>query len=173
MVWKNKEACICLCGLFLYSIVPEFLLFEVTQHIQSKPRAKKKIISGRRLNKIRTLAIETQTVICSKWLHTNGWMAMRNCTYISIFITSLRKVSPTGLQSQIFWGFIFLVQAPLLPLGWWTWCGAQTPCSLGKNSEIMIILSFAGHLSKGIPLRVLYCISTPPTYLAVVPSLYL
>ena len=39
-------------------------------------------------------------------------MAMRNCTYISIFITSLRKVSPTGLQSQIFWGLIFLMQDP-------------------------------------------------------------
>ena len=57
----------------------------------------------------------------------------------------LLKVSPTGLQIQMFWGPIFLVQDPP---EWGAQCGTQTPHSLGRNSAIVIILLFVD-----LPLR--------------------
>ena len=48
----------------------------------------------------------------------------------------LLKVSPTGLQTQMFWGVII-----------WCWgaqCGVQTAHSLGRTSAIIISLLFVG-----------------------------
>ena len=45
------------------------------------------------------------------------------------------------------------------PPGWVVWCGAWTPCSLCRNSAIVIILPFVGCLPGGVGLA--YTVSLP------------
>ena len=69
----------------------------------------------------------------------------KNGLYISHSPLGLLKVSPTGLQSQTFWGFIFPVQDPS---GCGALCGAHIPCSFGSTSAIVIILPFVDCLPR-------------------------
>lgn len=48
------------------------------------------------------------------------------------------NISPVGLQSQMFWGLILPVKDPWAGILMW----AQTPCSLGRTSAIVITLPF-------------------------------
>ena len=50
--------------------------------------------------------------------------------------------SPPFLQSQTFWGLIFLLQDPP---GCSAQCEAQTPSSSGRTSAVVIILPFMDH----------------------------
>ena len=68
---------------------------------------------------------------------------------ISYIPLALPKASPAGLQSQMFWGLVFLMQDPL---AWGVWRGAWTPCFLGKTSAIIIILLFVGCPPRGMGL---------------------
>ena len=68
---------------------------------------------------------------------------------------ALLKVSPAGLQSQVFWGLVFFEQDSW---GWGAWCRAWTPLSLGRISAVVIGL-FVGHLPGGMGLG--YTMSLP------------
>ena len=72
--------------------------------------------------------------------------------------------SPTSLQSQMFWRFIFLVQEPWAgePV-----CGACTPHTLGRTSAVVTIFSFVGHL------WVLTILSLRPSYLSYCGSFFI
>ena len=85
-----------------------------------------------------------------------------SCIFLALF-----KVSPTCLQSQMFWGLIFLCRT--LRLG--SLCGAQTLCSLERNSAIVTVPLFVGHPEGVLVLTVPHL--HLPTCLIVVPSLYL
>ena len=61
----------------------------------------------------------------------------------------LLKVSPTGLQIQMFWGPIFLVQDPP---EWGAQCGTQTPHSLGRTSAIVINSCSVKSCNFGLPM---------------------
>lgn len=81
-----------------------------------------------------------------------------SCIFLAVF-----KVSPTGLQSQMFWGLILLCRT--LRLG--SPCGAQTLCSLERTSAIVIIPLFVGH-PEGLD-----CTTSPPSYLSHCGSFFM
>ena len=62
---------------------------------------------------------------------------------VSIFhsLLDLPRVSPSGLQSQMLWGLIFLAQ-----------CWAQNPSSLGRTSAVVVTLLFLGCRTRSIGL---------------------
>ena len=61
----------------------------------------------------------------------------------------LLNISPTDLQCQIFWGFLFLVQDPHSgdPS-----CGAWIPCSLGRTTVIIALFPLVGWLPRAMGL---------------------
>ena len=74
------------------------------------------------------------------------WVLERVILCVPFKSVELPKVSPTNLQCQTSWGLISLYQCC------WAWCGAQTPCSLGRTSAVVINLPFVHHLPRGMGL---------------------
>lgn len=72
----------------------------------------------------------------------------------------LPYVSPFGLQSQIFW--VFLSGA-----GWGAQCGAWTSRIGKRNSAIVIILPFVGHLLRLWVLAVLHLLQSCCVFLFI------
>ena len=111
-----------------------------------------------------------QIIACALGLRgcENLHMPFKNRVSVFFIPLTLLYTRSTGLQSQMFWGLIFPVQDPLLRslmLG-------SDPSLLGEklcNCDYPPVC--------GPPTQVcgswLYCISTPPPHLVVVPSLYL
>ena len=75
---------------------------------------------------------------------------------VSIFQNTLAflMVSPSGLQSQIFWVLIFQYRPP----GWGAQCGGQTPCFLWRTSAV----SLSSHL----------WVTHPGIWILTIPSLH-
>ena len=81
---------------------------------------------------------------------------------------ALLKLSLTGLQSQTFWGLIFLVQGPGLGSRMWS----SDPSLLGENLYDCNCLPIC-RLPTQVCGSWLFWISAPLIYLVVVSSLYL
>ena len=56
---------------------------------------------------------------------------------------ALLNTSPTGFQSQMFWGLVFLMQSPWVE-------EPQTPCSSGRTSMMVIFLLFVDHQAESV-----------------------
>lgn len=76
--------------------------------------------------------------------------------------SGLVTVSPTGVQSQMFWGFNVFPGTG--SQGWGACCGSWTCGSLWRTSAVVMWVAPQGYGSW------LCCSSTPPTHL-VIPSL--
>lgn len=64
---------------------------------------------------------------------------------ISIPYHAMVLLSPTGFQSQMFWGLISQCRSQ----GWGAWCGVQTPHSSGRSSMFVWSLPIVGRQAGG------------------------
>ena len=87
---------------------------------------------------------------------------LNNRVSVSYNPLGLLKVSPAGLQSQVFSKFIFLVQAP-----WPASLMCHYPWFWGRVSSVMIIPQLVGHPLEDMGLD--YTVFPP---LLVIPSLF-
>lgn len=116
----------------------------------------------------------------SKWVWPKLFSSYRFCTwtwnllrfcihpfrvkFVSYSPLALLKISPSGFQSQMFWGLIFPVQDP--------WAAeSQIPQSLGRTSAVVLIPSICGSPSQGFVLTILHF--WPPAHFVVVSLLCL
>ena len=78
-------------------------------------------------------------ITASAWVPEHVRFYVHPLTVKSFFPSSfaLLKVSPAGLQSQVFWRLIFLVQDP--------WAGEPDLSLFGEYLCKVIILQFVGH----------------------------
>ena len=76
---------------------------------------------------------------------TTEQLSMHACTFKNRVYSPPASLctSPSGLQSQISWGFIYLVQDFQ---GWGAQNGSQTPCFMGRSSAIIIVLLSVGQI---------------------------
>ena len=81
----------------------------------------------------------TQTRL-NNWACTHAHLRTESLSYSP---TTCLCTSPSGLQSQIFWGLIYLVQDFQ---GWGAQNGSQTPWFFGRSSAIMIVLLSVGQI---------------------------
>lgn len=91
-------------------------------------------------------------------------MPLKTGDPFSLNTVQLPRVSSTGLQSQMFWGFIFQVKNSQVGSPLWS----SDPSLLGGAFEIAITLPFVGHPPGRKDLEYTACLH----HLFVAPSLY-